>query len=92
MANRFKHGYYDAKDNVVYIKSDCLLPNTDDMTWQDHCAAYDKAFKMSFEERVKAYATDEQREAIFAFLAEHEGATISEYMDVHVVRVAKEVK
>ena len=84
MANRFKYGYYDAKHNIVFIKSDCLLPNTDGMAWKDHCAAYDKAFKMSYQERLEAYATEEQREAISAFLAEHEGAAISEYVNVDI--------
>ena len=79
-----KWAYYDAKQDAVFINGDAILPNTSGMSWKQHCAAYDEAFAMSYEERIEKFANPIQKEDILQILSEHEGCKISEFTNVRL--------
>ena len=77
--DKFRYGFYSSKDNTVYILSRCMLPDTNGLSWKEHCAAYEKAFAMPYPERIRKYAPEWIAKEIESFIAEHDGAKISEY-------------
>ena len=67
--------YYDFVDDAVYIRSEAILPNPKRVDRK----TYGDAFKKSYDERIEAYATDEEKALIKAFIEKHKGAKLSEF-------------
>ena len=74
-----KWWWYDPNRNVLYINSEAILPDTTGMSWKEHSKAIKGAFKMSYQERIEAFANEEQKKAILEAIATYPEATLSEY-------------
>ena len=79
---RSKWAYYSEKDNTVYINGSAILPDTRKLSFREHCKQYDKAFAMSYEDRINKFATDTQKAEILEIIGAHPGCNISEYTNV----------
>ena len=69
---------YDYCRNVIYIRSDCILPHT-----KVDRATFSKAFAKTYEQRIEDYATDVEKALIKAFIEMHKGAKLSEFTTLH---------
>lgn len=67
---------YDEKENVLYIRSQAILPDTTQMTRQEQREAYEKWFAMGYEKRIDLSPYKDQ---IKAEIAKHEGCKLSEF-------------
>lgn len=69
-----KYAYYDFCENIIYIRTDCIVPHGD----VDR-KTFSEAFEKSIEERLELYPTPEEKASIKEFLSKHKGAKLSEY-------------
>ena len=77
-----KYTFFDTKNNILYINSNQLLPCTKGMSFKEYHKAYDKAFTMSYKERINQFACNEAKEEIKKELKAHKDCKISEYLNI----------
>lgn len=73
--------WFDSKSETLYINSKAILPDTKGLPFKEHCRRVNDAFKMTYPDRIEAYATEDQKKEILAAMEEHPGCKISEYMN-----------
>lgn len=67
---------YDERTNTLYILTDAIMCDTKGLTFKEHCAAMNKHFKLSYEERIEQ---SKYKDQIKAEIAKHPNCKISEY-------------
>lgn len=74
-----KYTMYSKKENVLYILSDVILPNTKGMALKERIKANNDAFRMSYEKRLEVFCPENIRKEIQVEINNHPGCVLSEF-------------
>lgn len=71
---------FNTRRNTVFINTDIIKPQgLEKLGWRDRFRIEDEVHAMSYEERLKRYATPEQRKEVEELINQHQGCQVSEY-------------
>jgi len=71
--------YYSEKDNTVMIRTDIMMPNTNGMSWNEHCKAINEAFNMTILDRIAKFTPPQYMDDIIDLINKHADAKIGEF-------------
>jgi hypothetical protein len=73
---------YSKKENVLYILSDVISPNTKGMALKERIEVNKNACRMSYEKRLEMFCSDNIRKEIQVEINNHPGCILSEFCNV----------
>lgn len=74
-----KNTYFDTDANMLYIRTSIIVPDVKGKSFKAQKELYAKALKLTFQERIARYCTEDQKVEIDREFAKHPGCLVSEF-------------